>query len=182
VSASATGLFYEKEQGLFQRLLSAPVTRAHILWSRFLYGVCLGLIQLVVLFLAGRVLFGIDVENHFGLLLVVCTFSAAACTSFGMLLAAIAPSPEAARGLATFLILLMSAIGGAWFPVSLMPEFIQQLSKFTLVYWSMEGFAQVLWNGDSLLQILPTIGILTLITGGVMAIAVWRFNRGKIFG
>ncbi|GAB1489852.1 hypothetical protein MASR2M8_23090 [Opitutaceae bacterium] len=182
LSASATALFYEKEQGLFQRLLSAPVTRAHILWSKFLYGVCLGLVQLVVLFFAGRVLFGIDVESHIGLLLVVCTFAAAACTAFGMLLAAIAPSAEAARGLATFLILLMSAIGGAWFPVSLMPEFIQQLSKFTLVYWSMEGFAQVLWNGDSFVELLPTLGILTAIAGGVMAIAVWRFNRGKIFG
>jgi ABC-2 type transport system permease protein len=181
LSASATALFYEKEQGLFQRLLSAPVTRAHLLWSKFLYGVCLGLVQLMVLFFAGRVLFGIDVENHLGLLVVICTFAAAACTAFGMLLAAVAPSAEAARGLATFLILLMSAIGGAWFPVSLMPEFIQQLSKFTLVYWSMEGFAQVLWNGDSFAELLPTLGILTLITGSVMALAVWRFNRGKLF-
>lgn len=182
LSSSATGLFYERDQGLFQRLLSGPVTRAHILWSKFLYGICLGVVQLVVLFFAGRVLFGIEVEQHIGLLLVVCTFAAAACTSFGMLLAAVAPSPEAARGLATFLILLMSAVGGAWFPISLMPEFIQQFSKLTLVYWSMEGFSQVLWNGDGLVALLPTLGILTFITAAVMTIALWRFNRGKIFG
>jgi ABC-2 type transport system permease protein len=182
LSSSATGLFYERDQGLFQRLLSGPVTRAHILWSKFLYGICLGIVQLVVLFFAGRVLFGIEVEQHIGLLLVVCTFAAAACTSFGMLLAAVAPSPEAARGLATFLILLMSAVGGAWFPISLMPEFIQQFSKLTLVYWSMEGFSQVLWNGDGLVALLPTLGILTFITATVMTIALWRFNRGKIFG
>ena len=182
LSSSATGLFYERDQGLFQRLLSGPVTRAHILWSKFLYGICLGIVQLFVLFFAGRVLFGIEVEQHIGLLLVVCTFAAAACTSFGMLLAAVAPSPEAARGLATFLILLMSAVGGAWFPISLMPEFIQQFSKLTLVYWSMEGFSQVLWNGDGLVALLPTLGILTFITATVMTIALWRFNRGKIFG
>lgn len=182
LSSSATGLFYERDQGLFQRLLSGPVTRAHILWSKFLYGICLGIVQLVVLFFAGRVLFGIEVEQHIGLLLVVCTFAAAACTSFGMLLAAVAPSPEAARGLATFFILLMSAVGGAWFPISLMPEFIQQFSKLTLVYWSMEGFSQVLWNGDGLFALLPTLGILTAMTSAVMAIALWRFNRGKIFG
>jgi len=181
LSASATALFHEKEHGLLQRLLSTPASRAHILWSKFLYGVCLGLVQLVVLFLGGRILFGIQVEQHLGFLVLVCVFAAGACTAFGMLLAAVAPSAEAARGLATFLILLMSAIGGAWFPVSFMPEFIQQISRFTLVYWSMEGFDQVLWANASFLELLPTLGILAAITAGVMAIAVWQFNRSKIF-
>jgi ABC-2 type transport system permease protein len=181
LSASATSLFYEKDHGLFQRLLSAPVTRSDILWSKFIYGVCLGLIQLIVLFAAGHVLYGIELLPYLGLLVLVCVFAAAACTSFGMLLASVASSPDAVRGLSTFLILLMSAIGGAWFPVSLMPEFIQQLSKFTLVYWSMEGFSQVLWAHAGFVELLPVLGVLGGIVVAVMAFAVWRFNRGKLF-
>lgn len=181
LSASAAAFFDEKKAGLFQRLLSAPVQRGHILWSRFLYGVLLGLVQLTALFGAGRLLYGIDVLGNFGNLLVICTAAAAACTAFGMLLAAIAPTAAAANGLATFLVLTMSATGGAWFPVSFMPEFMQTIAKFTLVYWSMEGFSQVLWAGQSFIQILPTVGILLGIALGVMAIAVWRFNRGPIF-
>lgn len=182
VSASATGLFRERDAGIFQRLLAAPVTRAHILWSKFLYGVALGLIQLLVLFFGGRILFGIEVEQNLALLVVVCVFAGAACTAFGMLIAAIAPNAEAASGLATFFIMMMSSLGGAWFPISLMPEFIQQFSKLTLVYWSMEGFSAVLWAGQSFVQILPILGILGGITAGVMTLAIWRFNRGKIFG
>jgi ABC-2 type transport system permease protein len=182
LSASATSLFRERDAGIFQRLLASPVTRAHILWSKFVYGVAIGLIQLLVLFFAGRVLFGIEVEKHLGLLIIVCIFAAGACTSFGMLLAAVAPNAEAASGLATFLIMLMSALGGAWFPISLMPAFIQELSKFTLVYWSMEGFSAVLWADQSFGQILPILAILGGITAAVMSIAIWRFNRGKIFG
>ena len=181
VSHSAAAFFDEKKAGLFQRLLSAPVRRSHLLWSRFLYGVVLGLVQLTALFFAGRMLYGIDVLGNFGNLLVICTAAAAACTAFGMLLAAISPSAAAANGLATFLVLTMSATGGAWFPVSFMPEFMQRIAKFTLVYWSMEGFSQVLWAGQSFLEILPTVGILLGIAGGVMAVAVWRFNRGQIF-
>ncbi|MBP6508727.1 MAG: ABC transporter permease [Opitutaceae bacterium] len=181
LSASATGLFRERDAGIFQRLLAAPVTRAQILWGKFLYGVCIGLIQLVVLFFAGNILFGIEVLPHLPLLIIVCIFAAAACTSFGMLLAAVSPNAEAASGLATFLILLMSALGGAWFPVSIMPAFIQSVSKLTLVYWAMEGFSSVLWAGHSLLQILPILGILGGITAGVMTLAIWRFNRGKLF-
>ncbi len=181
LSHSAAAFFDEKKAGLFQRLLSAPVRRSHLLWSRFLYGVVLGLVQLTALFCAGRVMYGIDVMGNFGNLIVICTVAAAACTAFGMLLAAISPSAAAANGLATFLVLTMSATGGAWFPVSFMPEFMQRIAKFTLVYWSMEGFSQVLWAGQSFLEILPTVGILLGITGGVMAVAVWRFNRSQIF-
>ncbi len=182
LSASATSLFRERDAGIFQRILASPVTRSHILWSKFLYGVILGLVQLIVLFAASSALYGIEIVPHLGRLTLVCIFAAAACTSFGMLLAAVSPSPEAASGLATFLIMLMSAIGGAWFPITFMPEIIQQFSKLTLVYWSMEGFSAVLWAGQSLAQLLPILGILAGITAVVMSLAVWRFNRGKIFG
>jgi ABC-2 type transport system permease protein len=75
----------------------------------------------------------------------------------------------------------MCAIGGAWFPVSFMPEFIQRFSRLTLVYWSMEGFSQVLWSHASFAELLPTLGWLTLMTAVVMSFSVWRFNKGKIF-
>lgn len=181
LSHSAAGFFEEKKAGLFQRLLSAPVKRSHLLWSRFLYGVILGLVQLTALFFAGRLMYGIDVLGNFGNLVIICTAAAAACTAFGMLLTAISPTAAAANGLATFLVLTMSATGGAWFPVSFMPASMQTIAKFTLVYWSMEGFSQVLWAGQSFAQILPTVGVLLGITAGVMAVAVWRFNRGTIF-
>jgi len=181
LTASATGLFAEKEIGIFDRVLSGPVTRGDILWSKFLYGICLGLIQLLVLFLAGQLLYGIDISGQAVRLVIVCVFAAAACTSFGMLIAALSPTAESARGLSTFAILLMSAIGGAWFPVSFMPEIIQKFSKLTLVYWSIEGFSQVLWAHATLAELLPTLGYLALITTIVMGFSVWRFSRGKIF-
>ncbi len=181
LSGSATSVFDEKKAGLYQRLLAAPVTRAQILIGKFCWGVLVGLVQLVALFLAGQLMFGIDIIGHLPNLIVLCIAAAAACTAFGMLLAAVAPTPQAASGLATFLILMMSAIGGAWFPTSFMPEFIQTIAQFTIVYWAMEGFNQVLWAGYSFVDLLPTLGILTGTAAVVMALAVWRFNRGRIF-
>ena len=181
VSGSSAAFFDEENAGLFQRLLSAPVTRSQLLWSRFAYGILLGLVQLTTLFIAGRLLYGIDVFGHFGSLVIVCIFAAAACTSFGMLVAAVSPNAQAANGLSTFVVMIMSATGGAWFPMSLMPVFMQTIGKFTVVYWAMEGFAQVLWAGDSFRQLLPILGVLTLITAGVMAVSIWRINQKQIF-
>lgn len=181
VSGASTALFEEKQAGIFQRLLASPVSRSHILWSKYLFNMLMGLVQLTVLFIAGQIMFGIEVLPHLPALLVVALAASIACTAFGMLLSAIAPNPAAANGLATFLILTMSAIGGAWFPTSFMPEFIQSLSKLTLVYWSMEGFLAVLWAQKPLLEILPILGVLLAMAAVVNVISIWRFNRGNLF-
>ncbi len=181
LSSGAISLFEEKKSGMFHRLLAAPVTRADILWSRFVFGVLLGLVQLLTIFAFGSLLYGIEVLPHVGGLALVAIATAAACTALGMLIASVSSSPEAASGLATFVILTMSACGGAWFPISFMPEFMQQVARFTVTYWAIDGFTQVLWAGNSVTQILPTLGILLSIAGGVMSIAIWRFNRGRLF-
>lgn len=181
LSGMATSLFEEKKAGLFLRLLSTPVRRAHLLGSKYVFGIAIGLVQLVALFFAGRLMFGIDVTSNFANLLVICLAAAIACTAFGMLLAAITRTQAAAQGLATLLILTMSSIGGAWFPVSFMPEFIQQLSKLTVVYWAMEGFAQVLWNGCTFAELLPTVGVLLAMAAALIGVSLWRFQRGPIF-
>ncbi len=182
LSNASAAFFDEKNTGVFQRVLSAPVSRAQLLWSRFVYGVLFGLGQLMALFLAGHFLYGVDVFGHLGNLLLVCASVAAACTSFGMVLSAVTRSADAARTLATLLVITMSACGGAWFPISFMPQFMQQIAHFTIVYWAIEGFGAVLWAGNNLLQLLPIVGILLGISAAAMALAVWRFNRSNLFG
>ena len=181
LSNSSAAFFDEKNSGIFQRVLSTPVTRAQLLWSRFLYGVLFGLAQLMVLFFAGHLLYGVDIFGHLGGLIVTVTCVAAACTGFGMLLAAVTRSAETARSLATLLVITMSACGGAWFPISFMPEFMQHIAHFTLVYWAIEGFGAVLWAGGDFGQLFPILGVLLGITATVMAVAVWRFNHSRIF-
>jgi ABC-2 type transport system permease protein len=181
ITASATSLFDERNSGVTLRILSAPVSRTDILWSKYLYNISLGIVQLLILFFAGYIFFNINIFTNFGNLLLVIICSAAAATAFGMVLAAFSKTTAQANGLGTFLILTMSAIGGAWFPTFILPPFIQVLSKFTIVYWSIEGFLQVLWNGASLVEILPTVGILLGIGILVNAVSFWRFKKGDIF-
>jgi ABC-2 type transport system permease protein len=75
----------------------------------------------------------------------------------------------------------MSAIGGAWFPTTFMPETIQFFSKLTVVYWSINGFLEVLWRGVGTISILPHLGILLGIGAVLNLISVRQFKKGHIF-
>lgn len=66
-------------------------------------------------------------------------------------------------------------------PTSFMPEFIQKLSRLTIVYWSLDGFIKVLWANCTTLELLPTLGVLLGIALVVNAFSIWRFDHGQIF-
>ncbi len=181
LTATSASLFDEKANDVVLRLLASPVSRVHILWSKYLYNISLGFIQLIVLFVGGSLLYKIDIFSNFFNLILVVVAAATACTAFGMLLSAVSRTRAQANGLGTFLILAMSSIGGAWFPTAFMPTYIQAISKFTIVYWSMEGFLQVLWRGVGTLDILPNLGALLGISLLISSVSVWQFKRGHIF-
>ena len=181
LSAAARSLFEEKQTGVMIRLLSSPVTRTQILWSKYLYNMAIGILQLTVLFLCGALLFKIDIFSNFHNLILLIIASSIACTAFGMFLASFTKTSAQANGLGTLLILTMSAVGGSWFPVSMMPEIIQFFSRFTITYWSVEGFIAVLWRGLGFFELLRYLGMLLGIGLVVNIISYFNFRRGKIF-
>jgi ABC-2 type transport system permease protein len=177
LTGAASSIFDEQKSGVILRLLSAPVSGVHILWSKYIFSILLGIIQLFVLFLAGMFFFKIDIfSNIFNLMLVIIA-GATACTAFGMLLAAFCRTAAQANGWGTFLILTMSAIGGAWFPTFLMPGFIQVISKFTIVYWAVDGFLMVLWRSASFTDILPNLAFLFGTAAVINTISIIRFRK-----
>jgi ABC-2 type transport system permease protein len=177
LTGAAASLFDEKKSGVILRLLSAPVSGVHILWSKYIFSIILGICQLFILFLVGVFLFKIDIFSNFFNLMLVIIAGATACTAFGMLLAAFCKTSAQAQGWATFLILTMSAIGGAWFPTFLMPAFIQTISKFTIVYWAVDGFLQVLWRGASFKEIIPNLAFLFGVSALINIISIIKFRR-----
>ncbi|MDQ8204189.1 ABC transporter permease [Pelagicoccus sp. SDUM812003] len=180
-TGSASSLFEERNAGMFLRLFSMPVKRTHILWSKYLFNMMLGTVQAIALFVGANLIFGVQIYDNFLNLLIVAICSASACTAFGMLLASISKSQQSAQGFGTLLIISMSALGGAWFPVTWMPEPMQLFSKFTIVYWGVEGFLGALWEKASFVELLPILGTILAISVLLNAVSIWRFKTGDLF-
>ena len=181
ITAIATALFEEKQEGTLKRLLCMPVTRTEILLSKYIFAMVIGVIQLMVLFVFSWVIFDVDIFSNILNLMIVIFISASAAISFGMIITAHATSISQANGIATLLILIMSAVGGSWFPTFLFPDWLQVVAKFTLTYWSVEAFQQVMWRHAELSAIALNLIILIAISIVFNSYAIYRFNRGKIF-
>jgi ABC-2 type transport system permease protein len=181
LTGTSSSLFDERRSGVLMRLLISPVSRAHILWNKYLFNMSLGVIQLLFLFIAGWLMFQVDIFSNFFNLMLMIAASSVACTAMGMLIAAYSQTRQQANGFGTLLILSMSAVGGAWFPISFMPPTIRFFSKLTLVFWSMDGFLEVLWRGVGFFDIIPHLAILLGIGAIINMISLNRFRKGHIF-
>lgn len=177
LTGAATSIFEEKNEGTLKRLLCMPVTQTQILWSKYIYSMLLGITQLLVMFIFSWALFDVQVFTNFGNLMIVIIASAAAAVSFGMLITSISKTLSQANGIATLLILVMSSLGGSWFPTSFLPGWMQVISKGTLTYWSMEGFLQVLWRNSSFSGIATNVLVLLTIALLINSYALVRFRR-----
>ena len=98
----------------------------------------------------------------------------------GMFIVAIAKTPSQAGGISTLIILTMSALGGSWFPVTLLPDWMQSISKLTITYWSVEAFMQVLWRNVDFTGIAFHVFILFSIAFIVNYYSFIRFRKGKV--
>ena len=80
LTASSSSLFEDRKSGVLLRLLTSPVSRVHILWSKYLFNMSLGIIQLLFMFLSGWFMFQIDIfSNFFNLMLIIIAASTACC-------------------------------------------------------------------------------------------------------
>ena len=181
LTATSSSLFDERRSGVLLRMLTSPVSRTQILWNKYIFNMSLGIIQLLFMFVFGWLMFQIDIFSNFLNLMLVIIAASVACTALGMLIAAFSQTRQQANGLGTLLILSMSSIGGAWFPTSFIPATVQFFSKLTVVYWTIEGFMEVLWRGVGFMSILPHLAILLGIGAVFNIISVRQFRKGHIF-
>jgi len=183
MTGAASALFEERDQGVFHRLLSGPVSRMHILWSKYVFLALLGLVQLTILMAFGQAVFNVITSvNQLLPLAVICVAGAAASTAFGMILCSFCKTPAQANGMGTLFILSMSALGGAMVPSFMFPAFIREyLSPFTLVHWMLDGMLKVLWEDATVAGLWLNLVVLGAFAVLALIVAQWRFRRGDLF-
>jgi ABC-2 type transport system permease protein len=172
----ATGFFEEKTSGAFQRLKAAPLSRAAYLIGKGLSYFAINLIQIVLMFTVGVLVFHINLGHAPLALVVISVITSLAATGLGMMVTGFVRTQEQAGSLGTLLGVVLSMIGGMMVPTYVMPVFMQKLALATPHAWALSAYQDVIVRGMDLPQILPTLGVLSLFALGFWGIAILRFK------
>jgi len=150
----------ERKTGTFKRNLLAPIDKLSFLGGELLCGFVVGCMQVVIFFALGIFVFGLEITGSILLVALISALVILMGVSFGLIVSTFARSPEAASGTVNAFTFPAAAFGGLWFPVELMPGFMQSVSKVFPTYYAMNAYQDVIVRGKGLLEILPSLSVL----------------------
>jgi ABC-2 type transport system permease protein len=171
-STLAVSMVQERQTGTMRRLLSAPIPRSRILLGKLLPYFLIGAVQMTVVLVLSRLLFGIDLGGSWIGILMLIFASALAMAGLGILISAFARSEGQADGLAIILVLTMAVVSGAMFP-GIQIAGVQMAAPH---YWAMQGFLNVLARGMGPQGVFLPVGILVTMAAVFFTIGAVRFQ------
>ena len=170
------GVLLQRQRGLWKRFRAAPLSKAQLLGSRAVSAAIVAMIIMSVVFLVARVVFGVRIEGSLpGFIAISATFGIMTAT-YGLLIAALGKTPEAARGLSIFGTILMVMLSGAWVPSFLFPGWMQNLTKLVPARWAVDGLDGVTWRGLGFADAMQPAAVLVGFALLFGTIAVLRFR------
>jgi ABC-2 type transport system permease protein len=166
----------QRRTGLWKRLQASPVSRWTMVASRAASAAIVAVIIMLVVFGFARVVFNVRIEGSFAGFLGVCVAFALMTAAFGLLVSVLGKTPEATRGIAILVTLILVMMGGSWVPSFLFPQWLQRVSFAVPTRWAVDGLDGLVWRGWGMQDALAPIGALLAFTLLFGAIAAWRFR------
>jgi len=151
---AGTAMQDEKNAGLLRRIRIAPVSFGQLFIGK-LAGVSLvGLVQILLLLVIGRFVFGVYYGPSFVALGALVIAFATTVGAIGLCLGFLINEEEKLVGFAIMFALVMSALSGCWWPMEVMPQWMQKLSLILPSGLALRAFHQLVTYGRGLESIL----------------------------
>jgi ABC-2 type transport system permease protein len=156
VFAVAFTLMHWRRDDILRLIWRTPAGLGSVVGSRFTVAMGVGLIQ-AVLFAAIALLpfFGLRLTSTWPLALPVLVCGILAFLALGLVIGSVADTPEAVGAVGNFIMVPMAFLAGAFYPLDLMPGWLQAVSHALPLRYFNDGVADALsgratWAGTGL--------------------------------
>ena len=177
ISVMARSFISERENGTLRRLMMAPISPISVLAGKTIPFYLTSVLQCAMLFLCGRLLFGMSWGPAPMYLIPVILCTSLAATSLGLLLATAVHSDQQVSSYGTTLILVLSSMSGCFFPRDMFPQTMKKISLFTPHGWALKAFDAVLSQATvDLITVSTCCAMLLLFAAIFFTAGTWRFR------
>jgi len=173
---AAESIVRERQNHTLERLLAGSVRREAILGGTFAGTAAKGLIQILIFWAVGILVFDIDLGLSPGAVVILSILMVIMSSAFAIMLATFAKTQRSAGSIAVLTSLALAPLGGCWWPLFTLPKWMQFMAKITPHGWANAGFNKLMVFGADFSAAGPEM--LALIGFAVVfgIIAVWRFR------
>ena len=178
INIMARSFLQERDLGTLRRLRFAPISDPGLVAGKTLPFLFISLVQTGLLFVSGKLLFGmIWGPVPWMLIPVICATSLSA-TSLGLLVATIVRSDSQVSAYANIIVISMAGFSGCFMPRTWLPGPMQTGSLIFPHAWALMAYEQLLVKAvPDLGLVWQYCGVLLLFSAVCFAAGCWRFRH-----
>ncbi len=177
---SAVRIVRERQNHTLERMLASSVGRESIVGGIFLGAAAKGLIQIAIFWVVGILVFNIDLGLSPAAVILLSVLMVIMSSAFGIMLATLVKTERSADSIAVLTSLVLAPLGGCWWPLFILPKWMQALAKLTPHGWATTGFNKLMLFGADFSTVVPEMLALIGFAALFGIIAIWRFRTSAV--
>ena len=174
---------WERWEGTIEYTFMSPSSRAAHLLGMSFYAVIYGIIRTALMLGVTSLFFDLKLGGaNYVAAVAVLAICSVSLVGFGMC-AAVMPliSPEKGQQVTFIFASVLLLISGVYYPISVLPGWMQALAKVSPVYYALEGIRAALLNGKGLGSLWHDIWPLLIMGVILVPVGIWIFQLGERF-
>lgn len=172
----SAALIQSRQLGVTSRMLSTPTSVREVVVGEGLARFLVGLFQGLYIVVATLLVFGVEWGNPLGWVPLLVLFAATGAGA-AMLIGSVFDNDQQAGGISVMIGLGLAAIGGAMLPLELFSPTMTRIAHFTPHAWAVDGFAELVYRGGSLADVMGELGVLAVYASVLLLLAGWILRR-----
>jgi ABC-2 type transport system permease protein len=168
-----------RQKGVIRKLSTTPITRTDWILSNILYQFILALLSTIAILLVSYAVFDVSLQIN-AWLPVFIVLEVFAFAGIGMILTRVAKEAESAVAAANVIMFPMMFLSGSFFPLEMMPSFLQTFARILPLFYVNEGLraSMVFVDGMTALRDSAVIGVFATAVF-IVGILTTKWEEGK---
>ena len=174
---------WERWEGTIEYTFMSPTSRITHLLGMGVYAIVYGIARTAVVFGVAMLTFDLDLsEANYWAALVVLAVCSISLVGFGVV-AAVMPllSPEKGQQVTYIVSALLLLVSGVYYPVKVLPEWMQTIAQFSPVTYALHGSRAALQDGVGLSQLWDSIWPLLIMGAVFVPMGLFVFHLGESY-
>jgi len=176
----------EREDGSADRIALIPNVTKFVGLGKIIFYTLLCSLQFMIMMCIGlwaMPLFGLPPlypGEHAWLLLPIALFIGFAASTYGYFFGTFLKTINQSLSFGSVSVVILSAVGGIWVPIEIMPAGMQHVAMISPLHWSLDAVNQVILRNGSVDSVIKPLSIL-LLTGTALWVASFfiKTNRSR---